>query len=68
MLAYSLSLCSGFLVPFLVGVLTEGTDGLGPCHAVFYMTIGILSFEALIFTIFGEGRSTVMEFRKMNKN
>ena len=55
MLAYSLSLCSGFLVPFLVGVLTEGTDGLGPWHTVFYITIGILGFEALIFTIGGNG-------------
>eukprot|EP00092_Neocalanus_flemingeri_P031916 GFUD01034672.1.p1 GENE.GFUD01034672.1~~GFUD01034672.1.p1 ORF type:complete len:490 (+),score=95.67 GFUD01034672.1:74-1543(+) len=45
----------GFLVPFLCGVLTDGTDGLAPWHTVFYMTIGILGFEAVIFTIFGKG-------------
>jgi hypothetical protein len=38
----------------VVGVLTDGTDGLAPWHTVFYMTIGILGFEALIFTIFGK--------------
>jgi len=45
----------GFLVPFLVGVLTEGTQGLAPWHTVFYITIAILAFEAIIFSIFARG-------------
>ena len=48
-------LFSGFLVPFLVGVLTEGTQGLAPWHTVFYITIAILAFEAIIFSIFARG-------------
>ena len=48
---------AGFLVPFLVGVLTDGTEGLGPWHTVFYITIGILAFEAIIFSIFGKGET-----------
>ena len=51
----SLDYLLGFLVPLLCGVLTDGTEGLGPWYIVFYMTIGILAFEALIFTIFGTG-------------
>ena len=50
-----LTLSSGFLVPFLCGILTEGTEGLAPWHTVFYITIGILCFEAVIFTSFGKG-------------
>jgi len=45
----------GFIVPLLVGVLTDGSTGLGPWHTVFYLTIGMLCFEAAIFTTFGEG-------------
>jgi len=45
----------GFAVPALVGYLTDGVPGLGPWHLVFYMTIGILSFEFVLFTIFGKG-------------
>jgi len=44
----------GFMVPWLVGILTDGADGLAPWHTVFYMTIGILFFEFVIFTIFGK--------------
>lgn len=45
----------GFLVPYLVGILTDGAEGLAPWHTVFYITIGVLSFEALIFSLLAKG-------------
>lgn len=46
---------SGFLVPFLVGLLTEGQTGLAPWHVVFYITAGILLVEAVVYTLLGSG-------------
>jgi len=45
----------GILVPFLVGILTEGKTGLAPWHVVFYMTTGLLALEAVVFLLFGRG-------------
>lgn len=45
----------GFVVPMLVGVLTDGQSGLGPWHIVFYMTAGILVTEAVVFSLLGKG-------------
>jgi len=44
----------GILVPTLVGQMTHGVSGLAPWHTVFWMTIGILLFECVIFLIFGK--------------
>jgi len=45
----------GIIVPLIVGTMTQGTMGLGPWHTVFYMTVGLLSFEFILFTILGKG-------------
>ena len=43
----------GFLVPALVGSLTDGVEpGLAPWHTVFYMTSGLLILEFFVFTFF----------------
>merc|ERR1719431_2407771 len=47
----------GFVVPAMVGQLTHGADGLAPWHLVFWMTIGILTFEFVLFLIFGRGET-----------
>merc|ERR1719431_2492290 len=47
----------GFVVPAMVGQLTHGADGLAPWHLVFWMTIGILTFEFVLFLIFGKGET-----------
>ena len=42
----------GFLVPALVGSLTDGVPGLAPWHTVFYMTSSLLLLEFFVFTFF----------------
>lgn len=44
----------GFIVPAMVGIMTEGNPGLAPWHQIFYITSGILLVEALIFGIFAQ--------------
>lgn len=45
----------GFLVPLLVGKLTDGAAGLAPWHTVFYITAVILLLEAITYVLFGTG-------------
>jgi ACS family sodium-dependent inorganic phosphate cotransporter len=43
----------GFVVPALVGALTHDNPGLAAWHTVFWITIGLLFLEFIVFTIFG---------------
>ena len=42
----------GVLIPPMVGLVTQDSPGLGPWHAVFGLTIGVLLLEAIVFCSF----------------
>lgn len=45
----------GIIVPSFVGYMTHGNQTVQAWRTIFYITLGIFSFEAIFFSIFGSG-------------
>ncbi|XP_063243614.1 sialin-like isoform X2 [Bacillus rossius redtenbacheri] len=51
----SVATIPGFLVPFLVGQLTEGNETIFQWRIIFLITAALFLLEAVVFTLFGTG-------------